>query len=108
MISHEQIETVKGATAYARNGEKIGTVTQVYLNADGQPDWIAVDTDLFASAEAHLPADGATLTAGALHLPITAEQVDTAPRIDLEEQLTPTVQQRLRDHYASPGTTDRE
>lgn len=108
MLTRESIEQVVGAPALSRDGRQVGTVTQVYLDDHDRPAWIALDTHLFASAEVYLPADGARLDEqGRLQVMVTAEQVDTAPRIDLEAVLTPADQQRLRAHYRPPTNEPR-
>lgn len=106
MLSRDDIEGAVGSLAYACDGQQVGTVTQIYLDEHDRPAWIALDTDLFASAEVYLPADGAMLDAdGRLRLPVTQKQIDTAPRIDLEAPLTPQTQRRLREHFEQPPST---
>lgn len=99
MITSADIEKVVGSRAHDRDGEQVGTVRQVYLDEHGQPSWIALDTDLFASAEVFVPAAGTTVDGEGLRLPVTAAQVDAAPRIELEHQLTDADQELLRRHY---------
>jgi len=45
-----------------RNGDKVGTVKQVYLGNDsGQPLFASVSTGLFGTAESFVPAPGRQL-----------------------------------------------
>jgi hypothetical protein len=52
MITAESVQTLIGSTAYGPDGDKLGTVGQVYLdNQSDQPAWVTVKTGLFGVRE---------------------------------------------------------
>ena len=103
MLDADQVHDIVGSLAYTPTGDKIGTVGQVYLDGGGIPAWITVTTDLFASDETFIPADDATFLNGRLELPVTVDQVIQAPKIDLDQTLTPEEEQALRQYYQRAG-----
>ncbi|MFE1575059.1 DUF2382 domain-containing protein [Streptomyces fradiae] len=99
------VEGLQGATAYDSNGEKIGTIGQVYVDDQlGTPEWITVKTGLFGTKETFVPLAGARRQEGQLHVPYTKDMVKDAPRCDTDEHLDASEEQRLYRHYrATPG-----
>ena len=60
MITQDQLRNVVGATAYDRDGDKIGKVGQVYYDdATDQPTWVTVNTGFFGTHESFVPVSGA-------------------------------------------------
>src|SRR5437763_4306276 len=56
MISRDSVRTLIGGSAYGSDGDKIGSIGQVYLdNASGEPAWVTVKTGLFGSNESFVP-----------------------------------------------------
>jgi uncharacterized protein (TIGR02271 family) len=61
MIDTTNVNDLIGATVYGGDGEKIGTVGQVYVDTDTQrPLWVTVKTGLFGTAESFAPLEDAT------------------------------------------------
>src|SRR6478672_6046040 len=58
--SQAPLRQLTGATAYDRDGDKLGRIGQVYFddNTD-QPKWITVNTGLFGMGESFVPLQGA-------------------------------------------------
>ena len=64
MFNETDIDRLRGATAYDRNGEKIGNVGEVYLDDQtGQPMWITVNTGFFGMNTSFVPLEGSTFEA---------------------------------------------
>ena len=62
MAPHD-LDTVlgwRGATVIDRDGEKIGTLKELYLDQDDRPAWAAVETGLFGLRQSFVPLEGAT------------------------------------------------
>ncbi|KAF0647259.1 MULTISPECIES: PRC-barrel domain-containing protein [Streptomyces] len=99
------VEGLQGATAYDSNGEKIGTIGQVYVDDRlGTPEWITVKTGLFGTKETFVPLAGARRQNLQLHVPYTKDMIKEAPRCDTEEHLDASEEQRLYRHYqVTPG-----
>ena len=71
-----------GRNAVDPQGNKIGTVGQVYLNDQtGQPDWITVNTGLFGMKENFAPLAGSSFNGDDLVLPFDKTIVKDSPDI---------------------------
>ncbi|MET9364180.1 PRC-barrel domain-containing protein [Streptomyces sp. NPDC006632] len=88
-----------GRKAYDRNGRKIGTVDEVYLDdATGAPEWAAVRTGLF-SRDAFVPLDPSTVIDEALHVPFERSLIKDAPDFGVGRHLSPEQELQLYHHY---------
>ena len=80
-----------GRTAVDPQGNKIGTVGQVYINDQtDQPDWITVNTGLFGMKENFAPLAESSFTGDDLVLPFDKTVVKDSPDIADASHLTPT------------------
>ena len=89
----------RGRTVVDRDGEKVGTLRDIYLDEDERPHWGSVATGLFGRSETLVPLGAATPAEDALELPFTGEQVKGAPHVDPDVQLTPEEEAELYRHY---------
>ncbi|MTD17211.1 DUF2382 domain-containing protein [Nakamurella sp. YIM 132087] len=88
-------------TVVGADGDKIGSVGQVYLNdATGQPDWVTVNTGLFGMKENFVPLQGAQVQGGDLLLPFGKDVVKDAPSIDDTSHLDVDEQETLYSYYS--------
>ena len=100
MISQDQLRTVVGATAYDRDGDKIGKVGQVYYDdATDQPTWVTVNTGLFGTHESFVPVSGAELSGDRVTLAYDKAMVKDAPKIAEDGHLSPQEEQQLYRYY---------
>jgi uncharacterized protein (TIGR02271 family) len=100
MISQDQLGGVVGATAYDRNGDKIGTVGAVYYDdATNQPTWVTVNTGFFGTREAFVPIQGAEINGGRVILGYDNSTVKSAPHIAEDGHLSPEEEQQLYRYY---------
>lgn len=105
MITTQDIDTITGGTVHGRDGNKIGSVGQVYLdNASGNPEWVTVKTGLLGGNSSFGPVAQATVTGGHLTVPFGRATVKDAPRIDDDAELTPTQVDQLYSYYGIPST----
>jgi sporulation protein YlmC with PRC-barrel domain len=105
MTSHD-LDTVlgwRGATVIDRDGEKIGTLKELYLDQDDRPAWAAVETGLFGRRQSFVPLEGADGMDDQVRVPFAKEHVKDAPNIEPETQLTEDEEARLHDHYGAAG-----
>jgi len=92
---------LQDATAIGSDGDKIGTVGQVYLNNDtGQAEWVTIATGLFGMKQSFAPLYGSRLNDGTLTLAVTKEVVKGAPNIDTDGPTDYDEQQTLYDYYS--------
>jgi hypothetical protein len=89
-----------GRTAVDPQGNKIGSVGQVYLNDQtGQPDWITVNTGLFGMKENFAPLTGSSFNGEDLVLPFDKTVVKDSPDIADASHLDADEQQSLYGYY---------
>ena len=98
--SQEQLRQLTGATAYDRDGDKLGQIGQVYFddNTD-QPKWITVNTGLFGMGESFVPLQGAQFGGDRVTLAYDKATIKDAPNVDDERHLDAEEEQQLYRHY---------
>jgi uncharacterized protein (TIGR02271 family) len=122
-ITTSDAEQLVGQDAVDSSGEKVGSITDVYLDdATGAPEWVAVKTGLFGMRSSFVPISGASRTGDEVRLAHTKDQIKDAPNVDADGTLSQDEEQQLYRHYnmnyseaPSPsglpggerGTTDR-
>jgi uncharacterized protein (TIGR02271 family) len=107
MISETQIQQVIGTTAVDADGDKIGKVSEIYLDDEtGRPEWATVHTGLFGTKETFVPLAQADLSGDTLRFPYDKAKVKDAPKIDTDGHLSPQEEQELYRYYGlGTGTT---
>jgi uncharacterized protein (TIGR02271 family) len=104
----------RGRDAVGSDGEKIGTVDEVYLDtASGEPEWLSINTGLFGLKSSFAPIQGAQPEGGGVRLAYTKEQVKDAPGVEPDQELSDAEERALWDHYgldydSGYSDTDRE
>jgi stress response protein YsnF len=89
----------RGRTVVDRDGEKIGTLREIYLDEDDRPAWASVYTALFGLRETVVPLSQASLSGEDVRLPYDGDHVKQAPNVDPDVQLSPDDEERLYRHY---------
>jgi uncharacterized protein (TIGR02271 family) len=93
-------EAYVGRTVVDPQGDKIGSVGQVYVNDEsGQPDWITVNTGLFGMKESFAPLQGSSFDGDNLVVPFDKSVVKDAPDIADSSHLDSDEQQSLYNYY---------
>ncbi|MFB7600343.1 PRC-barrel domain-containing protein [Streptomyces sp. NPDC056160] len=99
MLTEIDPRNLIGRKAFDRNGNKIGTVDEVYLDdATGVPEWAAIRTGLF-SRDAFVPLEPSELVEGALHIPFDRSLIKEAPDFGVGRHLSPEQEIQLYHHY---------
>ncbi|HET6861016.1 MAG TPA: PRC and DUF2382 domain-containing protein [Streptomyces sp.] len=89
-----------GLTAHDIDGDKIGSVGQVYSDdRTGRPEWVTVKTGLFGMKESFVPLKGARRDGDSLVVPYAKDMVKDAPRLDADEHLDAGQERELYQHY---------
>jgi sporulation protein YlmC with PRC-barrel domain len=100
MITTEEIRSVTDGNVHGSDGEKIGSVGQIYLdNNTGQPAWVTVKTGLFANKASFVPLAEATVEGKDLRVPYDKHKVKDAPNVDAGGELTPQEEDELYRYY---------
>jgi hypothetical protein len=88
MTSPEQLRGIVGATAFDRDGDKLGRIGQVYRDDDtDQPKWITVHTGLFGMNESFVPLQGAQFDDDRVTVAYDKDTVKNAPNVSGEQHL---------------------
>jgi sporulation protein YlmC with PRC-barrel domain len=100
MKTLEDVQTLKGKKVVDPDGDKIGTIDQIYLDRHtGEPAWATVKTGVFGLKSSFVPISDAEIGEDEVRVPFPKELVKDAPRIDPEGELTPEDERRLWEHY---------
>ena len=100
MTSAQTPESYIGKNAVDAQGDKIGSVGQVYLNDQtGEPDWITVNTGLFGMRESFAPLQGSSFNGEDVVLPFDKAVVKDAPDVADSSHLDGDEQERLYSYY---------
>ena len=85
MISQEQAGALMGATVRSIKGDKMGKITQIFLDdQSGQPEWATVNTGLFGTRESFLPLAQIQFDGTEARVPYDEETVNGAPKVDAD------------------------
>lgn len=107
MIDTNQVQTLTsgGGNVIDSNGDKIGSIGQVFLDDNtGRPEWVTVNTGLFGMSESFVPLREGELSGKDVRVPYTKDQVKDAPRIsDSEGHLDESEEDKLYAYYGTEG-----
>ena len=101
MIDQQELGSVAGRDVYGADGEKIGSVAQVYQDdRTGQPAWLTVHTGLFGMNESFVPLRDASVTGDRVEVPYDKSTVKDAPNVTADGHLD-----RRRNNASTSTTT---
>ena len=93
----------RGRTVVDRDGDKIGTFDELYLDEDDRPAWGAVTTGLFGMRQTFVPLSEARPEEDVLRVPFGKDMVKDAPNVDPDAQLSADEEELLYRHYGLAG-----
>lgn len=100
MQTHTDIQQWRGSKAIDRNGDKVGTIDEVYLDrGTSEPEWVTVNTGLFGTRTSFVPIADANFADGEVRLAYTKDEIKDAPNVDADGALSSEEEQRLYAHY---------
>jgi hypothetical protein len=101
MAYHENIGEWHGKDLVDRNGEKIGKLVDVYVDVEtNEPMFGTVKEGLIDRHLTFVPIAGITIGPDSLQVPVSKDQVKSAPNIDLHgDELSKTDESTLYHHY---------
>jgi uncharacterized protein (TIGR02271 family) len=99
-LQKEALLQKRGQDLYDRDGDKIGTIEEFYIDAEtGVPEWALVNTGLFGTKSSFVPLQNAGDEGDTLRVPYEKAQVKDAPRIDPDGELSQREEAELYRHY---------
>ncbi|MEO6955727.1 MAG: PRC and DUF2382 domain-containing protein [Antricoccus sp.] len=100
MIRNEHLEKLQHGNAIDEEGDKIGSIGQVYLDDNtGEPAWVTVNTGLFGTSESFIPLDNANIQGDDLVLPYSKSKIKDAPKMDADQHLDVEQERELYQYY---------
>jgi uncharacterized protein (TIGR02271 family) len=100
MPTNVNIAEWRNAKAVDVNGDKVGSVDEVYLDrSSGEPEWVTVSTGLFGTRTTFVPIGDAQSSNGEVRLAYTKDQIKDAPNVDADGALSREEEQALYEHY---------
>jgi uncharacterized protein (TIGR02271 family) len=100
MTTLEDTLTWRGQDLVDRDGDKIGTVEEIYLDTDtDQPEWALVNTGLFGTKRSFVPLREASHEGDSVRVPYEKAQVKDAPSVEPDGELSREEEAQLYRHY---------
>jgi uncharacterized protein (TIGR02271 family) len=113
MFETTEVLEWRGRTAVDREGDRLGTIEEIYLDAETQrPEWALIKTGMFGGKPSFMPLEGATSNGEQIEAPYSKQQVKDAPQPDADGELSQDEESALYSHYgighdtSGPTTTD--
>ncbi|WP_375399723.1 PRC-barrel domain-containing protein [uncultured Amnibacterium sp.] len=112
MITNADADALVGVQVIDRNGDRLGTVAQVYLSEDGaQPLFVTVHAGRDGAQESFVPLQSADLRDGTLQVGYDRDTIAAAPELDADGSMTDDEQGTIFDYYdgsagGEPSGTD--
>ncbi len=98
----------QGRTMLGSDGEKIGKITDVYEDPEtGKLEWATVSSGLFGTKSNFVPLAGASPAGEDVRADVTKDQVNDAPGVEDDADLSEPEERRLFEHYGVPYTSRR-
>jgi uncharacterized protein (TIGR02271 family) len=95
----------RGREVVDSDGEKIGTLEEVYLDQEtGEPEWATVTTGFLGMKQSFVPLREAEPVRGKVVVPHSKDQVKNAPSIDPDGELSPQEEEQMYGHYGAEYT----
>jgi sporulation protein YlmC with PRC-barrel domain len=96
-------QEVLGRTLVDARGDKVGTVSEVYLDdSTGAPTWLRVSVGRIGTTQSLVPVAGAQLLGDSVQVPHDADAIEAVAHFGLEAHLSNADVSRLRLHYGVP------
>src|SRR5688500_14116032 len=100
-MQRDELLKQRGQDVYDSAGEKVGSVDEIYLDAETrEPEWALVKTGLFGGKSTFVPIRTAEPESqGGLRVPYDKQQIKDAPKPDPDGELSQQEEAQLYRHY---------
>lgn len=96
----QDVLALRGQDLIGRDGEKLGTIEEIYLDTEtNQPEWALVTTGLFGTKQSFVPISSASREGDSVSVPFDKAMVKDAPNVDPDGALSEREEQELYRHY---------
>src|SRR3954447_4739735 len=98
--TREDVLSWRGQDMVDNDGDKIGKIEEIYLDAEtNEPEWAVVTTGLFGTKQTFVPIQDASQTGDGVRVPFEKATVKDAPKIDPDGRLSQEEERELYRHY---------
>jgi uncharacterized protein (TIGR02271 family) len=106
MLSHDDLERVRGMHVVGPDDKVIGDVESVYMDvANNTPEFALINTGLFGTKSSFVPVDDAYIDGDQLRVNYSKDAVKDAPSVETEDELTPELEAQIYRYYGRPHAT---
>ena len=86
---------------YDQYGERIGPLSDLFVDENDEPEYVGVETGLPANRSVLVPAEAITVDDRLRRMVVSHPRslVETAPSLGYEDEVTPEFERRVRVHY---------
>ena len=96
----QDVLALRGQDLISQDGDKLGTVEEIYLDTDtAQPEWALITTGLFGTKQSFVPISSADREGDSLTVRFDKTTVSDAPKVDPDGSLSEHEEQELYRHY---------
>jgi uncharacterized protein (TIGR02271 family) len=98
--TREDVLSWRGRDLIDNDGDKIGSIDDIYLDREtDQPEWAVVTTGLFGTKRTFVPLSEAQTHEDGVRVPYEKATVKDAPKVDPDGELSRDEEQTLYQHY---------
>jgi uncharacterized protein (TIGR02271 family) len=98
--THDDVLSWRGEDLLDNDGDKIGSIEEIYLDAEtNEPEWAVVKTGLFGNKSSFVPIRDASSTGDGIRVPFGKATVKDAPNVDPDGRLSQQEERELYAHY---------
>jgi uncharacterized protein (TIGR02271 family) len=99
-LDKDRLLAQRGQDLYDVDGDKLGTVEEIYLDAEsGEPEWALVNMGMFGTKSTFVPLQGASDEGDTLRVRYGKAQVKDAPQVATDGELSQQQEAELYAHY---------
>ena len=99
-MTTQNVTEWRGQTLLDNDGEKIGTIEEIYLDTDtDRPEWALVKMGLLGGKSTFVPLQQADPRGDGIQVPFEKGHVKDAPNIEPDGELSRSEERRLYEHY---------
>jgi uncharacterized protein (TIGR02271 family) len=94
-------EQFAGYEIYAQGDERIGTLEDLFVDEDDNPEYVGVRAGSSSTRSTLIPADVVTVDDGLRRMVVSRPKgvVEAGPSLGYDEEVTPELEERTRRHY---------
>jgi uncharacterized protein (TIGR02271 family) len=97
---HADVLSWRGHELLGSDGEKLGTIEEIYLDTETrEPDWALVTTGMFGTKQSFVPLRDASPSGDGVSVPFDKSTVKQSPKIDPDGALSQSEEAELYRHY---------